>query len=376
MGRFGKKHTIDLNPLSYGILLAGLGGIGKTTLAKEVAEKLVGEDGYIHFNIGREAGIDSINGIISEDIEDYSKFVEVVDDIVENKDSDYKELKVVILDSLDELIRIGEDEVIRQEKKKDSNIDSILKCKGGFGKGQDFCINMILDKIFELKSVGVQSFIIAHTKRSDMVDAVTQQSFSQLTADTQQRYFNAVKNKMDIVAVGYLDRQIATEKTGRKNIVTKQDITINKVTEEARVISFRDDSYCIDSKCRFADIVDKIPFDSDEFIKAIQDAIDNENKKAGISDKEAKKTQAAKDKKLAEEASIYSKSAKENKIDVDRNAELIEQIKPVFIKKEVPKEVLDQAKTYMKDNGIDNFKDVDSIPTKVLEEILRIVSQV
>ena len=49
MGKYGKKHVIDLNPLSYSIILAGLSGIGKTTLAKEVCEKLVGEDGYIHY---------------------------------------------------------------------------------------------------------------------------------------------------------------------------------------------------------------------------------------------------------------------------------------------------------------------------------------
>ena len=375
MGRFGKKHTISLNPLSFSICLCGLGGIGKTTLAKEVCEKLVGDEGYIHFNIGKEAGVDAINGIVTEDIQDYAKFCEVIDDIIENKESDYKDLKVVILDSLDELIRIGEDEVIRQEKKKDTNIDSILKCKGGFGKGQDYCINMILDKIFELKDVGVQSFIIAHTKRSDMVDAVTQQTFSQLTADTQQRYFNAVKNKMDIVAVGYLDRQIVTEKTGRKNVVTKQDVTINKVTDETRVISFRDDSYCIDSKCRFAEIVDKIPFDSDEFIKAIQDAIAAENDKAGISEKEAKKIQAEKDKVAEEKASEVSAKAKANHVDEERNAEILEQIKPIMMSKETSKETKDAVTSYMQEHGIPNFKDITIIPTADFEEILKLATK-
>ena len=375
MGRFGKKHTIDLNPLNYSICLAGIGGIGKTTLAKEVCEKLVGEDGYIHFNIGREAGVDAINNIITEDIPDFEKLTEVIDDIVENKTEEYPDLKVVIMDSLDELIRITETEVVRKEHQKDSNINSILQVKGGFGKGQDYCMDIILDKIFELKSVGVQTFLIAHTKKSDMVDAVTQNSFSQLTADISQRQFNAIKNKMDVVAVGYLDRQFKTEKTGRKNVVTKQDVTVNRVTEETRVISFRDDSYCIDSKCRFADIVSKIPFDSDEFIKALKDAIEAENTKGGISEKEAKKIQADKDKKLAEEASENSRKAKEfaTEVDEEKNVELISKIKPLFLSDETSKETKDKVKTYMKDNGV-SFKAPESTQTKHFEEILQMLS--
>lgn len=375
MGKFGKKHVIDLNPLNYSICLAGIGGIGKTTLAKEVCEKLVGEDGYIHLNIGREAGVDAINNIITEDVPDFEKLTEVIDDIVENKTEAYPDLKVVIMDSLDELIRITEAEVVRKEHQKDSNINSILQVRGGFGKGQDYCMDIILDKIFELKSVGVQTFLIAHTKKSDMVDAVTQNSFSQLTADISQRQFNAIKNKMDIVAVGYLDRQFKTEKTGRKNVVTKQEVTVNRVAEETRVISFRDDSYCIDSKCRFADIVSKIPFDSDEFIKALKDAIEAENTKGGISDKEAKKIQADKDKKLAEEAAENSRKAKEfaTEVDADKNAELIQAIKPLFLSDETSQEVKDKVKTYMKENGV-SFKAPESTSTKHLEEIFKMLS--
>lgn len=369
MGKFGKKHIIDLNPLSYSICLCGLGGIGKTTLAKNVCEKLVGEDGYIHFNVGREAGVDAINNIVSEDIPDWEKFEEVTDDIIENKSTDYPTLKVVIMDSLDELIRITESEVVRKAKQKDNNIESIRQVKGGFGKGEDYCMDLIFDKIFELRKVGVQTFLIAHTKKSDMVDAVSQQSYSQLTADTSQRQFNFVKNKMDIVAVGYLDRSFKTEKTGRKNIVTKQEITVKRVQDETRVISFRDDSYCIDSKSRFANIVGKIPFDADEFIKAIQDAIDSENNKAGISDKEAKEIQADKDKKAEAAALENSKAAKENKIDIDRNVEIIEQIKTIILDENITKETKDIVSAYKKENNI-SFKNPEETPTKLLEDLL------
>ena len=370
MGKFGKKNVISLNPLDLNICLCGIGGIGKTTLAKEVCEKLVGEDGYIHFNIGREGGVDAISNIISEPIEDWAKLIEVTDDIIDNKDEDYPDLKVVIWDSLDELIRIGEIETIRQYNKKnpDKKADSILSVFGGFGKGNDYCINMILDRMWELRNVGVHSFIISHTKRAEIIDPISQTTYSQLTADAQQRYFNAIRNKMDIIAVGYIDREIVKENTGRKNVVTKKDVTINKVASESRVITFRDDNYSVDSKSRFADIVDRISFNSDEFINAIVDAIKAEQAKSGISYKDAEKKQKEIDKARAKAASEYSKAAKENKIDEDTNTELLEEIKEKF--SNLDTDQVAEVKELMKELGVKNFKNPEETPTKALEQIL------
>lgn len=372
MRKFGKKNEIDLNPLSYNLLLCGQSGIGKTTISKEICEKLVGEDGYIHFNIGRESGTDAINGIISEDIEDWAKLDEVVTDIIENKTEDYPDLKVIVWDSLDELINIGEKETIRQYNRTispgDKKAESILSAYGGFGRGMDHNVDMILNTMWELKKVGVQSFIISHTKRSDIIDPVSQAAYSQLTADTQQRYFNAIKNKMDIVAMAYIDREIIAENTGRKNPVTKKDVMVNKVSNEVRVIVFRDDNFAVDSKSRFANIVDRISFDADEFIKAITDAIQAEQDKAGISTKDAKKRQAAKDKAEAEKAAKYSEEVRENKIDEDRNEEIKEQIQKHMT--DLEKEKKDAFLEKMAELGIKNFKNVDEIPTKKLEELL------
>lgn len=51
--KFGKKNVIKVDPLAYNLGLIGESGIGKTTLAKEVCEKLVGENGYIIANLGK-----------------------------------------------------------------------------------------------------------------------------------------------------------------------------------------------------------------------------------------------------------------------------------------------------------------------------------
>ena len=72
--KFGKKNKIKVSPLDYNIGLIGESGIGKTTLAKEVCEKLVGEDGYMILNIGKEDGIDAIPNASYEDVPDWITF--------------------------------------------------------------------------------------------------------------------------------------------------------------------------------------------------------------------------------------------------------------------------------------------------------------
>lgn len=371
MGKFGKKNTVDLNPLHYGIAILGESGIGKTTIAKEVCEKLVGDEGYIHFDIGRENGADAIEGIVSEKIEDWTKLAEVVEDIVENKETDYPNLQVCIWDTLDELIDLAEKESLRQYNKKnpDKRADTIGSAWGGFMRGQDKACEYILDKIWELKKVGVSSIIIGHVKRTDITDPITNETYSKLTADTTQRYFNAIKNKMHFIGMAYIDRDIVKEKIGQ-NIVTKKDIVKNKVVSESRVISFRDENYSVDSKSRFANIVDKIPFDADAFIKAMTDAIEAERAKGGKTLEESKKEQEVRDKKASEAASEYSKSAKTSKVDPDRNAEILEIVKAKF--PEADMNVKAQIRELMNENGISKFTDPD-IPTAVFEKIVQLL---
>ena len=373
MGKFGKKNEVSLNPLDFGICLLGESGIGKTTLAKEVCEKLVGDEGYIHFDIGREEGALAIQGIVSEHIGSWEKLKEVVDDIVENKDSDYPKLRTIIWDTLDELVLLAEKESIRLYNKKqnpENRVDTISAAWGGFMRGQDKALELIIDIIWKLKEVNISPIIIGHVKRSDVIDPITQETYSKLTADTTQRYFNGLKNKMHVIGLGYIDREIVKEKTGRKNVVTKQDITINKAVSESRVISFRDDTYSVDSKSRFPNIVDKIPFESDAFIKAIQDAIKSEQSKSGISYDDAKKKQDKKDKETAKKASEVSKTAKENHIDEDLNAELVETI-TVSFKECSDKEKKTEFKTLLKELAPEasSLESLAEMPTKIVQKL-------
>lgn len=371
--KYGKKVEIDLNPLHYNIGLLGESGIGKSTIMKDICEKLAGEDGYLALDVGKEDGHDAIAGIVSERIEDWAKFVEVTEDIIDNKTTDYKDLQVVIIDTYDQLFDLAEKEVIRLHNKKNSDkpkIDTINSAFGGFGKGLDKAIELVLDRLWELKKVGVSFIVVAHTKKKDIDDVVTGDQYSILTSDISQKYFNAIKTKLHFLGMAYIDRNIVQEKTGKKNLKTGEDITKGKIVSESRVIRFRDDTYSVDSKSRFADIVDCIPFNADEFIKAMQDAIMKEHSKGTLTVEQSKKKAAKEAKEKEEFVAKYAEEKAKNHADEDRNAELIDIIKTKF--PDADDDTKAKVKSLMAKYDIPNFKDND-VSTKGLEEIVAIL---
>lgn len=374
--KFGEKREICIDPLAYNIGLIGESGIGKSTVIKEVCEKLVGDDGYIALDIGKEDGHDAINGIVSAKIPDWATFKEFCDDVIENKLTDYKDLRVVILDTFDQLLEITEPEVIRMHNRANPDkpkITSIKAAFGGFMAGEDKAIQLVLDKMWELKSVGVSFIAIGHTKKKDVDDPITGESYSILTTNMSQRYFNALKTKLHFLGVAYIDREIVKQKTGKKNIVTKEEEVKGRVLSESRRISFRDDNYSVDSKSRFADIVDEIPLDADAFIKALKDAILAEHSKGGKSveqsEKELKEARKQQEKELAEK----QKADAANKIDEDRNTELLQVIQNKF--PDADAAIKKSVKEIMKEHDIPNFKNADDIPTAVLEQIVKVLNQ-
>ena len=213
--KFGRKNEIKIDPLAYNLALIGESGVGKTSVIKEYCEKLVGEDGYLFLEIGKEDGHDAINGIQYEPVEDWDKLTEVVDDIIENRTTDYKDLRVIVFDTYDELFAIAEPEVIRMHNRENptKKTRSINSAFGGFQAGQDKAIEIVLDILWSLKKVGISFIIIGHTKTKNVTDAVTGEDYLQLTTNMSQKYFNAIKTKVHFLGVASIDREIVKEKT-------------------------------------------------------------------------------------------------------------------------------------------------------------------
>ena len=307
MAKFGQKNKVSLNPLDANICLLGLPKIGKTTIMKEVAEKLVGEDGYLFLEMYRENGAKYIEDIVYEDVPDWDTFVEIIDDIVDNRTTDYAELKVVFLDTLDNALQLAEQESIRLWNKENpqKRTTAINAAWGGFMKGQDKAMELLQEQLFRLRTVGVAFSVIGHVKQSTVTDPITNETYQQITSDVSNRYFNQLKKNIDLVGIAYIDRELVKNKVNGKEIST--------VKSETRKIKFRDDNYTVDSGSRMSQIVNEIDFDADEFIKAMRDALEAEVKKGGKSVETRKKEnekEEAENMKLIAEAEAKAKAEK------------------------------------------------------------------
>ena len=380
MGKYGQKNHVKLDPLAYNICLLGESKVGKTTLIKEVCEKLAGSDGYMFLECGQERGADAIEGINYincpewqmdyDELTNSAGFEDVCDDIIDNKTTDYADLKVVIIDTYDQLINLAEDESKRlwNRDNPDKRTNSINAAWGGFGKGEKKAIELMFNKIAELRSVGVSTIIIGHIKTKDISDPVSGETYQILTSDQQQNYFNALKKNLHFLGLAYIDRQIIKEKTGKKNIVTNKEEQVNKVKGESRKIKFRDDNFCVDSGSRFAEIIDEIDLEADQFITALTDAIKAEQSKSGKTLEQSKAEQEAEEAERLKEIAKAEQDKKENKKLEDVVAKITDYIKANKSNMDKIKPIIAKAKEL----GYENPTMIDKIDDA--KEVLALIS--
>lgn len=357
MAKFGKKNKVSLNPLDANICLLGLPKIGKTTIMKEIAEKLVG-DNYLFLEMYRENGAKYIEDIIYEDVPDWDTFVEIIDDIVDNRMTDYADLKVVFLDTLDNALQLAEQESIRLWNKEEPSkrTNAINAAWGGFQRGQDKAMELLQEQLFRLRSVGIAFSVIGHVRQTTVTDPITNESYQQITSDVSQRYFNQLKKNIDLVGIAYIDRELTKSKVNGKEVST--------VKSETRKIKFRDDNYTVDSGSRMGSIANEINFDADEFIEAMRNALEAEVRKGGKSVEDRKveneKEEAENLKRIAE-AEANAKSKKEL-------GEIKEEIVAFFIENKNNIDVVKPVLEICKKNGFGNPNEIDNL--EVAKEVL------
>ena len=356
---YGKKNVIstDLSKLIFGLL--GEPGIGKTTTIYQMAEKEFGEDGYLLLDVGSEWGSEYINGVVAEQTETFKKFMEVTNDIIKNKDTEYPNLKVVIIDTIDSLFEIGEPYLVKLYNQEHMGEKGFIPAKtinaaeGGFMHGQDRLIEIVINQLVKLRKAGVGFWYTGHVKRRSNDDAFSGESYDMITTNMSQRYFAAIRNKSHAIGIAYIDRTLTKQEIGKENPVTKEKKTITRVVSESRKVKFRDDSYTADSKSRLEYIVDEVSLSADEILKALKDAITS-----GSAPTKAKKLPTkAKEETFEEHVTVTEDEAEE-----------LRDIGAVILGDEEPESNEVETAPWDEDEEVDLFDEDDSIEDETFDE--------
>lgn len=275
-----KKNQVKADLCNYSILLNGIGGVGKTTLFYDVTTKLYGEDGGLMINIGNEPAPHHIPNANYLQAQTFQDLIDYVDELCKGRNGAYSHIKVIGFDTLDTVYDLAEEYVIEEYNDTvdvNKQVSTIKSAYGGFQAGENRVVELVVKTIFKLRTFNYGIWINGHTKRKAKADQMGNIEFEQLTSDLPAKYYNAIKNKVNIVGTAYIRRSFDNMKQVKDAFNSTKGKTVMKtvgtVTDESRIIVFRDDEYAIDCKSHFPSIADACEFDAECFIKTVYDAI-------------------------------------------------------------------------------------------------------
>jgi hypothetical protein len=372
-----------------------------TTVIKEFCENLLSDDGYLFVETGHEDGTDAIEDInwigcpSWDEEEDKVKntvgFSQLIDDILTNKDTDYPNLKTLVIDTYDQLKVIADKEIVRRHNRDhaDKKVKTIKAAYGGYNAGDDMADDLIIDMLWSLKKVGVHFIIIGHVRQKDITDPMTGELYTQLTTDLPVRNFNRIKNKLDILGVACIDRNIVNKVKKKKTDGVKE---VGHMSQDIRKIVFRDDSYAVDAKSRFKQIVPETLLNGTALVEAIKEAIAKEKSSVTSAPKKEKKVSKAKVKsetvdfmpepiivddlvpKSVAEDEVSGYIEEEIPFDIDpavRIDNLLSVIKNNFTSASADQKA--KIKAILKDNNLPGFQKKYNPPVDVLEKVVAVM---
>lgn len=273
----GKVYKMSTSFTDYSYIINGVGGIGKTTISYELGKIATGNDkGTLVLTIGSENIPTHIDGLYGDVVPDFPTLMKFAKELAKDRNTEYKDTQFICLDSLDELFRIAENYVVLEYNNtpngKEKPTKSISGAYGGFQKGENRVVDLVIKVYDTLKKAGYQMILIGHTKVKNVTDTLTGVVYETLTCNLDNKYYTALKDKVNLVATCYNEKEI-TDVKQEKNAFNKKMQSKGKLVSTKRVIIFRDDDNAIDMKSHFPHIVNKIDFSAEGFIKAVEDAL-------------------------------------------------------------------------------------------------------
>lgn len=348
-----KKNEVVVSLENYRHYIRAPKKFGKTTLFANLVKTLYGDyDGGLLVSLGNERGYKAIEGLCVADCPKWSDLMEVVNELVDNKDEN--NFKLICFDTVDEWVSIAQAELIRLDAKKAGVKRNFNAVFGGYGAGRRMLEDMINAVITKLEDSGYGLFFIGHTKIKDVKEKDGDQ-YSQLTSNLSADYDGIFSNKADICAMGIIER----------------DITDGRLTGTTRYLQFRSDGF-VDAGGRFSNITEKVELSAQNYIDAVKDAIKNEIKTHDTSGDYIEK-KAASERKERED---YYEEHKEEIISGEEKEDSCDEIRDKINKaiKEIPVADRKLVQEKLKSNGLPTqFKSITD--PEILNKILAIVSE-
>ena len=273
--KFGVINKMSEKFEDYSYIINGVGGIGKTTLVYEIGKIVTGSDeGTFIITCGGENKPKHIPGAFGDVAPDFKTFCAIVKELCDNK-AEYPATKFVAIDSLDEYARICENFVVAEWNATcdiNERAKSIAQAYKGYQKGENRACDLMIQQIIKLQNAGYSILEIGHTKTKLKEDILTKVQFEQLTCNLDNKYYNALKDKVNLVAMCYWENVVENIEE-KKNAFTKKMDKVGELTDRKRVMVFADDDNAIDTKTHFEYITHKIDLTAQGFINAVEEAI-------------------------------------------------------------------------------------------------------
>ena len=278
--KFGHTYRLSKNFEDYSYIINGIGGIGKTTMVYEIGKLITGSnEGTFIITCGVENKPKHIDDAFGDVAPDFKTFTDIVKELCENK-AEYPDTKFVAIDSMDEFARITENYVVAEWNKTcdiNDRAKSIAQAYKGFQKGESRACDLMLTQIMKLQNAGYSLLLVGHTKTKLKEDVITKIQFEQLTCNLDNKYYNALKDKVNLVAMCYTENVVDNVEE-KKNAFTKKMDKIGQLTDRKRVMVFADTENAVDCKSHFPYIVAKVDFGAANFIQAVRNALDEQSK--------------------------------------------------------------------------------------------------
>ena len=261
MARKPKINEVKVDLASYRHYWRGIKKVGKTTLFRDLISTLYNGDlsNGLLISIGNEDGYKALDGLYYDVAPNWQELDDIVNDLIENKEEN--NYKFVCFDTVDELISIGQKEIIRlHTREKGQKPSGFMGCFGGYNEPKRRLTALIDGVMTRLSRAGYGLIWIGHTKYKD-IEEKDGTKYQMLTSNLTNDYDLIFSAKADINMI----------------ISVEKEADHNRLTNSQRYMYFRNDGF-VDAGGRFSNIEEKVEFSAQNYIDAVTEAIKAEIK--------------------------------------------------------------------------------------------------